>query len=232
MSRVGEKIKSAREKSGISQKALAKKLGVAEKFLNEVETGRKVVQESFIDRAAKVLNVDLNDISMVVTDEDLMEERKAQNTIKSTVKENKVKAKTLGETSAVWTEAFSSVLKKVPIYDYSLKNVLGGKELPIYSNKVEGYPSDKVLYIKVEDNDMAGFRIMTGDIVLGHLVKDVNNSGIFLISHNGKRVIRQIKSLGNSKVLLISNKGTVITETVALNSIDIIAKLERVEITL
>ena len=76
MSRVGEKIKEARLKSGITQKALAKKLGVAEKYLNEVEMGRKVAQESFINRAAKLLNADLNDVSMVVTDEDLMEERK------------------------------------------------------------------------------------------------------------------------------------------------------------
>ena len=33
MSRVGERIKEAREKSGMTQKALAKKLGVAEKFV-------------------------------------------------------------------------------------------------------------------------------------------------------------------------------------------------------
>ena len=38
MSRVGEKIKDARLKSGLSQKALAKKLGVSDKFVNEVET--------------------------------------------------------------------------------------------------------------------------------------------------------------------------------------------------
>ena len=76
MSRVGENIKQAREKSGMTAKVLAKKLGVAEKYINEVEMGRKVVPESFIDRAAKILNADLNDISMVVTDKDLMEEKK------------------------------------------------------------------------------------------------------------------------------------------------------------
>ena len=75
MSRVGENIKKAREKSGLTVKALAKKLGVAEKYLNEVEMGRKVALESFIDKAAKVLKADLNDISMVVTDNDLMEEK-------------------------------------------------------------------------------------------------------------------------------------------------------------
>lgn len=230
MSRVGEKLKEARLKSGLTQKALAKKLGVSDKFINEVEIGKRVVQENFIERASKLLNVDLNDISMVVTDEALMEERKEE---KAREKENKkVSPKTLGETSAVWTEAFSSVLKKVNIYDYSLNNVLGDKELPNYSGKIEGFPVDKVMYLKIADNDMSGFRIMKGDLAFGHLVKEVSNNGIFLIEYKEKRIIRQIKLLGNSRVLLISNEGSVRTETVELNNLKIIAKLERIEFNL
>ncbi|MDU4659049.1 MAG: helix-turn-helix transcriptional regulator, partial [Clostridium butyricum] len=101
MSRVGENIKKAREKSGLTVKALAKKLGVAEKYLNEVEMGRKVALESFIDKAAKVLKADLNDISMVVTDNDLMEEKK---TFKELPKRK-------NDSNEVWTDAFSSVLR-------------------------------------------------------------------------------------------------------------------------
>lgn len=230
MSRVGEKLKEARLKSGLTQKALAKKLGVSDKFINEVEIGKRVVQENFIERASKLLNVDLNDISMVVTDEALMEERKEE---KAREKEKKkVSPKTLGETSEVWTEAFSSVLKKVNIYDYSLNNVLGDKELPNYSGKIEGFPVDKVMYLKVSDNDMSGFRIMKGDLAFGHLVKEVSNNGIFLIEYKEKRIIRQIKLLGNSRALLISNEGSVRTETVELNSLKVIAKLERIEFNL
>ena len=230
MSRVGEKLKEARLKSGLTQKALAKKLGVSDKFINEVEIGKRVVQENFIERASKLLNVDLNDISMVVTDEALMEERKEE---KAREKENKkVSPKTLGETSEVWTEAFSSVLKKVNIYDYSLNNVLGDKELPNYSGKIEGFPVDKVIYLKVSDNDMSGFRIMKGDLAFGHLVKEVSNNGIFLIEYKEKRIIRQIKLLGNSRALLISNEGSVRTETVELNNLKVIAKLERIEFNL
>lgn len=230
MSRVGEKLKEARLKSGLTQKVLAKKLGVSDKFINEVEIGKRVVQENFIERASKLLNVDLNDISMVVTDEALMEERKEE---KAREKEKKkVSPKTLGETSEVWTEAFSSVLKKVNIYDYSLNNVLGDKELPNYSGKIEGFPVDKVIYLKVSDNDMSGFRIMKGDLAFGHLVKEVSNNGIFLIEYKEKRIIRQIKLLGNSRALLISNEGSVRTETVELNSLKVIAKLERIEFNL
>ena len=229
MSRVGEKIKEARTKAGLTQKALGKKLGVSDKFINEVEMGRRVAQEGFIERAAKILNTDLNDISMVVTDEALMEERKITEVAK---KEKKINAKILGETSPVWTDAFSSVMKKVIIYDYSLKKELGSKELPIYSNKVEGYPADKVLYIKVEDNSMSGFRMMKDDVVFGHLVKEAGNNGLFLIEYDNKRVIRQIKSLGGQKLLLIGNDGSAKTETIQVKEAKIIAKLERLEIQL
>ncbi|MDD6796017.1 MAG: helix-turn-helix transcriptional regulator [Clostridiaceae bacterium] len=230
MSRVGEKIKAARESLGVSQKALAKKLGVSDKYINEIETGRKVAQENFIDRAAKFLKVDLNDISMIATDE-LLKEEKEEKKIPVRKESKKAIPRTLGETSEVWTDAFSSVLKSVNIYDYSLKKVLGKKELPNYSNKVEGHPADKVLYLKVEDNDMTGFRMLKGDIAFGYLVKEASN-GIFLIENKGKRYIREIKLLGNSRALLISNAGSVMTQTIELNNIKVIAKLERLEITL
>jgi transcriptional regulator with XRE-family HTH domain len=222
VSRVGENIKQAREKSGMTVKALAKKLGVADKYLNEVEMGRKVAPESFIDKAAKILKSDLNDISMVVTDEALMEERK---TLKEIPKRNI-------ESSEVWTDAFSSVLRSVPIYNYSLSNKKGSKEMPIHSNKIEDYPQDKVFYLEIEDNEMNGFRMLKGDIAFAHSIKEVSNNGFFLIDYKGNRKIRQVKVLGNSKVLLVSNAGSLLTETMEIKEIDVIAKLERVEITL
>ena len=223
MSRVGQIIKEARLKSGMSQKVLAKKLGVAEKYINDVELGRKVVQESFIGKAAKILNTDLNDINMVVTDEALMEERK-------TLEVNKRPKKV--ETSEVWNDAFASVLKSVPVFDYSLNSIKGKKELPVHSNKVEGFPQDKVLYIEVQDNDMSGFRMVKGDLAFAHLVKEPSNNGIFLLDYKGERIIRQLKSLGNSKYLLVSNGGALLTETVTVKDFEVVAKLERIEINL
>ena len=223
MSRVGQRIKEARLKSGMSQKVLAKKLGVAEKYINDVELGRKVVQESFIGKAAKILNTDLNDINLVVTDEALMEERK-------TLEVNKRPKKV--ETSEVWNDAFASVLKSVPVFDYSLNSIKGKKELPVHSNKVEGFPQDKVLYIEVQDNDMSGFRMVKGDLAFAHLVKEPSNNGIFLLDYKGERIIRQLKSLGNSKYLLVSNGGALLTETVTVKDFEVVAKLERIEINL
>jgi hypothetical protein len=132
----------------------------------------------------------------------------------------------------VWTNAFSSVLKNVPIYDYSLSNNKGFKEMPIHSNKIEGHAQDKVLYLEIQNDEMSGFRMLKGDLAFAYLTKEVVNNGIFLVEYKGKRTIRQIKALGNSKLLLVSNGGSLLTETVEQREINIIAKLVRLEIKL
>ena len=204
MSRVGERIKEAREKSGMTQKALAKKLGVAEKFVNEVETGRKIINESLISKVSKVLNTDLNDINMVVTDEELQKELKAEKQLRQTKP---------AEVNEVWNQAFGSVLKNVPIYDYSLAQVKGYKQLATASNKIDGHTANKVFYLKIENNDMTGYRIQENDLALCYSIKEIENNSICLVEFNGKRVIRQIKKLDNVKALLISNNGSMRTET-------------------
>lgn len=225
MSRVGERIKEARSKAGMTQKALAKKLGVAEKFVNEVETGKKILNESLIEKISKVLKTDLNDISMVVTDEDLQREQKE---VKRTAP---VKAPTtpLTEVNEMWNQAFGSVLKNVPIYDYNLSKASGHRQLPMSSNKIDGHAADKVFYLEVENNDMTGYRIQKGDIALCYSIKELENNTISLVEFQGKRVLRQIKKLDSSKVLLISNGGTMKTETAIIKEVKAIAKLYRVE---
>ena len=223
MSRVGERIKEAREKSGMTQKALAKKLGVAEKFVNEVETGRKIINESLISKVSKVLNTDLNDINMVVTDEELQKELKAEKQLRQTKP---------AEVNEVWNQAFGSVLKNVPIYDYSLAQVKGYKQLATASNKIDGHTANKVFYLKIENNDMTGHRIQENDLALCYSIKEIENNSICLVEFNGKRVIRQIKKLDNVKALLISNNGSMRTETANIKEVKSIAKLYRIEFDL
>ena len=223
MSRVGERIKEAREKSGMTQKALAKKLGVAEKFVNEVETGRKIINESLISKVSKVLNTDLNDINMVVTDEELQKELKAEKQVRQTKP---------AEVNEVWNQAFGSVLKNVTIYDYSLAQVKGYKQLATASNKIDGHTANKVFYLKIENNDMTGYRIQENDLALCYSIKEIENNSICLVEFNGKRVIRQIKKLDNVKALLISNNGSMRTETANIKEVKSIAKLYRIEFDL
>jgi transcriptional regulator with XRE-family HTH domain len=225
MSRVGDKIKNIRMSTGMSQKQLAKKLGVAENFVNEVETGRKIINQDLIDRISKVLGKDINDITMSF-EEQVFEEEKVKKPAAS-VRKDKPE-----QVSDVWNEAFASVIKSIPIYNYSLTKVLGSKQLPLLNNKIEGHNQDKVFYLEIEGDDMIGFRIAKGDLAFAVSTNEFFNNSISLIQYGDKRVVRQLQRLDNSKALIISNKGSVVTETVSIKEIKVIAKLERLEIVL
>lgn len=233
MSRIGEKIKTMREAAGMNQKQLGKKVGVSESFINEVETGHKVMNEALIDKLSKILGKDLNDITMVSEEENAKEDFKEDF---STINRTKVKSSTheqlKDDVKDIWNDAFGSVLKNVPCFRYDLKEVISKKQMILISNKIEGYAQDKVLFLQIENDDMVGFRIAQNDIAFGHITHELENNSICLIDYNSERVIRQIKKLDSSKVLLISNKGSIRTETAYIKDINILVKLDRVEIKL
>ncbi|WP_461206563.1 S24 family peptidase [Clostridium sp. DL1XJH146] len=227
MSRLGDQLRKARLDSKMSEKALAKKIGASEKFIKEVESGKKVINEQMIDKISKILGKNLNDISLDFEDE-APTDRVPVNRAKKVESPNVA----LGKVQDVWNDAFSSVLKSVPIYDYSLNNILGKKQLPVESNKIEGHAKDKVLYLKVLDDDMIGFRINKNDIAFGVITNQIFNNSICLIQKGNERYIRQIKKLNNNQILLVSNKGSLRTETVTDKEIQVLVKLERLEISL
>lgn len=228
MSRVGENIKKIRLESGLSIKVLAKKLGVAESFINELEAGRRVANEGLIDRVSKVLGRNINDIGMSGEEESTsyVEERSSLSFKKETKPEKQE------EVQDVWSSAFSSVIKQVPVYNNDLKKVLSTKLLPLQNNKIEGFAQDKVFFLLIEDDEMIGFRIAKGDIAFAHQISELESNSVCLIEYNSERIIRQIKRLDNNKVLLISNRGSMRTETANIKEIKAIAKLESVEIKL
>lgn len=222
MNRVGEKIKSARTKLGISQKQLAKKLGVSEGFINEAESGKRIVNQNIIDKLSKVLGKSINDITMSF-EEQVYKEEKPQKFSPAAKKE---------KVQDVWSEAFGSVLKKVPIYKNDMNRPVGFRQLPLVNNKIEGYAQDKVIYLQVESDDMECFRIQRGDLAFGHITKEINNNFIYLVEYRGKRELRQIKKLDSNKVLLISGRSGIRTETIEVKNLKVIAKLDRLEIKL
>lgn len=222
MSRVGEKIKEISEKKGISKKVLAKKLGVSESFLIEVETGRRVIPEDLLKRLTKVLGDEINDISAS------FEETYIKEDVKEVPKYN-VKQEAPKD---IWKDAFGDVLMKVPVYNMSFTETLGSRLMPIENNRVEGYSKDKVIFIKIEDEDMIGNRMHPGDLALAVMNQEVINNSICLLEYNNERIIRQIKKLDNTKLLLMSNKNSVKTTTALNNEVKIIARLLKLEISL
>lgn len=237
MSRVAEKLKSLRSEKGLSQKDLAKKLGVGEAFIKDLELGRKVAPESFLNKITKVFGKDLNDISLSIeieADEESFSEQlnKSFASSSNAPKQTKTPVKK-AEVSEVWDSAFSSVLKEVPIYDANYIKVIDKKLLPIVGKKINGFPADKVFFFEIPNDDLIGFRISKGDLAFAHQSTELSGSnGTYLLNKDGKKVIRQVKKLDSAKALLIYNQSSVRTETVYIKDLKVIAKIESVEIKL
>jgi len=224
VSRVGEKIRILRNENKLTQKTLGKKLGVSEGFINELETGKKVANEAIIKRISKIFGKDLDDINMYVED-------KEDNYIPKNVPKKTVQKKDI--INPVWNDALESILKNVPVYKTDLKTVISSRSLPVVSNKIEGYPQNKVFFMEIQDDDMIGFRIARGDVAFAHTINEIESNSLCLLEYNGNKIIRQVKKLDSSKLLLVSNSGSgVRTQTVYIKEIKPLAKLDKLEILL
>lgn len=239
MSRIGQEINKLRLQKGLSPKQLAKKLGVSEGFVLDIETGKKIVSDDMIGRFSKALDFELGPIGLFASDD--IASSKSEDTgrglhttvgIKPKAAVNTIQKAVSQPIQEVWDDAFGNILKTVPIYDYKMDRIVDKKLLPIEKNKVEGFAKEKVFYLNIEDSDMSGFRIYKGDRAFSVLVSEIDKDGIYFVEYNGLRAVRQVKRLQADKLLLVYNKGNLITETISTKEIKVLAKLIKLEIEL
>lgn len=215
MSTVGKKIQNSRNAIGISVKQLAKKLGVSEGFLQDIESGRKILNEELIKKVEKIMNISLDEDVFDSTDgpvENLKETSISKNVNKQ------------------WEDAFSHILKKIPVCDINFKEIYEYRYLPIIDKKVDGYNPEKIKYIKAPDDSMRGFRIHKDDNLMIYENSEILNNSIELVEIDGKRCIRQLKRLDANKVLVISQSNELKTETHEVKSFNVIGRCLKLEI--
>ncbi len=239
MSRIGQEINKLRLQKGLTPKQLARTLGVSESFILDIESGKKIISDDMIGRVSKALDFELGPIGLFASEDRQADMANIQgNTSPAegrTASQTKAAPKPPAQNQPVqevWDDAFGNILKTVPVYDYRMDRLIDKKLLPIEKNKVEGFQKEKVFYLDIEDTDMSGFRISKGDRALSVLVSDIEADGIYLVEYNGNRAVRQVKKLQADRLLLVSNKGTLVTETVSPKNIKVIAKLVKLEISL
>lgn len=228
MTRVGDKIRIARTEKKMTQKQLAKKVGVAEKFISDVEIGKKIASESVIEKISKILGAEIFDLGMNV-EEDSDDVDFKEEMAKEERRVPKAKKKEINE---VWDEAFGSNMKKIPVFGYDLKTAEDFRFIHMESNKIDGFQQDKVVCIKIEDNEMEDFRISKGDVAYCHMTAEIRENSICLIEVNGKRMIRKIRKLDSSKLLLISSDRSVHADTEEIKKVKVLLSLYKLEIKL
>ena len=149
MSRLGDLIKLERTRRGLSAKQVAKKCGVAEKYLLDVEQGTRIIADDQARRILKSMGMQQQTEADFKSASDEM--TRAQATLRKKadkVRPDAEKAASTqeeGVSGSIWLDALANVLKRVPVYNAVMKEV-GHRLLPVENGKIEGASPEKVFY--------------------------------------------------------------------------------------
>lgn len=235
MSRLGDTIRGARLKKAMTPKALAKKCGVSESFIVEVESGRRIVSDDQAQRILKVLGVD-NPVSteLEVASEPEVKLRPAPRPYVLPVdrpEKNPASEEPAAAPTDAWLDALGGVVKRVPIMGMD-GVVVDHRLLPVIGGKIEGGNPEKVLYYRCPDDSMRGFRIHPGDLLLTIPAPSAVDDAIMVLEYKGKRLVRKVRKQEGGKLMLQHYDREFVGEVVSVRDVLIIGRCVRLEATL
>ena len=241
MSRLGDLIRLERTRQGLTYKQVAKKCGVSDKFLMEVESGKRIIADDQARRILKTMGLQdtrseaeftLDDIAATV---DL--QSAAVPSVSQIVPDRKLtkKEKQGGDqetgpavAGSIWLDALAGVLKHVPVYNAAMKEV-DHRLLPITNGKIEGANPDKVYYLSAPDNQMRGFRVMKGDYVLVVPASGPADGALMVLDTPYGKILRKTILMAGFQVMLQTYDDRCESEIKNLNEITVVGKCVRLE---
>lgn len=233
MNPIAKRIQEARLKAKLSEKELAKKCGVAPSYIIQIESGKKIINEATAEKILSVFGEKVGfDFADIIERERIQEEVIAAD-IKAKLPKQAQAAPSFYqvEPTEQWAGALANIIKKFPIHDVVSSKVLGEKELPILSKKVEGIPAEKVLFVSASDDKLASLRILKGDVLMIHQMKEYASKGVYLIEYQGKKSLVLLSRETGNTYGITSGQGAE-KQVVQSNLIKLIGKAVRVEFTL
>jgi transcriptional regulator with XRE-family HTH domain len=243
MSRLGDLLKLERTRRGLSAKQVAKKCGVSEKYLLDVEQGTRIIADDQARRILKSMGLQqqteaefsLDDIAATVDLQSASDTVvRAQTTLRKKSEKIRPDAETAASTQdegvsgSIWLDALANVLRRVPVYNAVMKEV-GHRLLPVENGKIEGASPEKVFYFMAPDDDMRGFRVARGDLVLVVPASSPVDGAMMLIQTPQGRMLRMIKRLDNFKVLLQRYDAACESEIMAVDEVHVVGRCVRLE---
>ena len=201
MNLIAEKIRTGRSKAGISEKALAKKCGLSENYIKQIESGKKVINEQAAQKIFQVLGVDV-DLLQQGSNFLRSDERPAQTSDVDRKGTAAKKDNTLIEPNDQWADALAHIIKQYPVIDLLSGKNKGFKEIPVLGKKIEGCQGNKIRFYQVSDNLLAHLRIKRDDIVMICETEEIINGKLMVFEMGGRRYMR--KMWKDNKKLLVS----------------------------
>ena len=201
MSRLGDTIRAARVRAKLSEKALARKCGMAESNIRDIESGRRIVSDDQAQRILKVLGVD-NPISTeleVAAEAPVKLRPKPRAYILPVEEESAPDRRAQAESNDAWLDALGGVVKRVPVMSPDgvvIDHVL----TPVVSGRIEGGAPDKVLYYRCPDDMLRGFRVHAGDLLLVVPASKAEDDRLMLVEYRGVRMVRKLLKLDGGRI--------------------------------
>lgn len=195
MNPIAERIRQARTKAGMTEKELAKKCGLSAGYISQIETGKKIINETAAAAILKVFGDSMDTVFNAYIDTP----EKPSPVVPSpapaprgAVQQNQPRIPTAVEPTDQWAGALASIIREFQITDLRNGKVMGSKELPVLSKKIEGIPWEKLRFFTVPDDEMSGMNLNKGDILWVHEMQELQGEGIYVMEVNNRRQIRQI----------------------------------------
>lgn len=186
MSRIGDLIRSQRVKYNMTPKQLAKKCGVSESFVLEVEGGRRIPGDVIATRLLKAMGMTDSALSGLDPQSAVnAPEVPTPAAPKVTRLVPKSAAPAPEEVSDTWKDALSGVVKRVNVYNEAGR--VAGKQMVALDEdgKIFGAKADTVFYYDVPDDAMRAFRLRRGDKLLCAPNKTVISGSVMVLRLGG-----------------------------------------------
>ena len=107
--------------------------------------------------------------------------------------------KAVDESTDAWLDALGGVVKRVPVMDPKglvIDHVL----TPIIGGKIEGGAPDKVLYFRMPDDSLRGFRVHAGDLLLTVPENRAQDNQLMLVEYKGRRMVRKLLKMDGMRI--------------------------------
>ena len=238
MSRLGDLIRLERTRQGLSHKQVARKCGVSDKYLMEVEAGTRIIADDQARRILKTMGMQPQQADAEFTLDDIAATVDLQSAVPHIAKKVEAakteKQRPAAETEdpgvagSIWLDALSGVLKHVPIYNAVMKEV-GHRLLPITNGKIEGAAPDKVYYFMAPDDSLRGFRVHRGDLVLVVPAQAIVDGALMLLQTPQGRQLKMVKRVNDYQAMLQTYRDACESEIRNYNEITVVGRCLRLE---
>ena len=236
MSRLGDLIRLERTRQGLTHKQVARKCGVSDKYLMEVEAGTRIIADDQARRILKTMGYSqkteaeftLDDIAATVDLQSAVPQLIKAAEAKKPEKEKQPVSADPGVAGSIWLDALSGVLKHVPVYNAVMKEV-GHRLLPVTNGKIEGASADKVYYFMAPDNELRGFRVQRGDLLLVVPAQGIVDGAIMLLQTPQGRILRKVKRVNDYQAMLQKYDEAFESEIHNYNELTVVGRCVRLE---